>query len=60
MVIFNKKNIKKKFEEKGMKIGGRGIKRFLEIKEKEIELDIEKIIRRAKLSGKRVVREEDF
>lgn len=58
--MLNKKKIKKEFARKKMKIGQKAILKFDRLQEKFILREIEKAIRNAKISGRKVVKEEDF
>lgn len=60
MRFFNEKGLKKRFWEKGTKIGAKTLKYFIKVKEHLINTEIEKISRNAKLSGRKVVRKEDI
>lgn len=58
--MINKKGVKEEFKKKGMKISRKAIKRFIKIEEEKIGRDAEIIIRNARISGRKIVREEDF
>ena len=58
--MINKKGAKEKFREKGIKIGRKAIERFIKIQEEKIEEDIERIVRNARISGRKIAREEDI
>ena len=60
MAVLNKKGIKTCIKKEGMKIGDKALNRFIKIQEAKIRLDIEKAIRNSKISGRKVVNEEDF
>lgn len=58
--MINKKGVKEEFKKKGMKISRKAIKRFIKIEEEKIGRDAEIIIRNARISGRKIVREEDL
>ncbi len=60
MAVLNKKGIKTYFKKEGMKIGDKALNKFIKIQEARISLDAEKAIRNSKISGRKVLNEEDF
>ncbi len=60
MALISRKGIRKLFSEKGIKIGNNEAKRFVVSEEIRIRSGVEKAVRGAKISGRKVVREEDF
>ena len=60
MTIFNKKSIKQVFKKQGFKIGNKTLEKFIQFHNDKTLKEIDKIIRETKLSGRKVVREEDF
>lgn len=60
MTFLNKKGTKGHFKREGMKIGDKALNRFIKIQEAKILLDVEKAIRNSKISGRKVINEEDL
>jgi len=58
--LFNIKGIKEEFEKKGFKIGRRTIIEFFKLEEDKIKEDIKSAVRKARLSGRKIIRPEDF
>lgn len=58
--MFNVAGLKKAFEENGIKAGGFAIGKFIQIEEKDINKKIELVARKARISGRKVAREEDL
>lgn len=59
MAIINRKGLKKELARKGMRVGKKVLEFYVNLKEREIKEDVEKIARNAKLSGRKTVRKED-
>ena len=60
MTIFNKKALKQIFKKQGFKISNKTLEDFLKIHENKILKEINKITRETQLSGRKVIRKEDF
>ena len=60
MSLINKIELKRRFEEQEIKIGKKAADKFILIQEKNIVKDIEVLKRKASLSGRKVIRKEDF
>jgi len=58
--IFNAKGIKKEFQKAGIKIGNFALKEFLEKQEDSVAMEIALAVKNARISGRKVVRAEDF
>lgn len=59
MRILNRKGVKEAFRKEGASIN-KAVEDFAKLEEKRIEEDIEKAVRNARISGRKVVRREDF
>ena len=59
MGTLNRKGLKKKLAERGFRIGKNVLEFFIQLKEKEIGKEIEKIVRNARLSGRKTIKKED-
>ncbi|MEA3329384.1 MAG: hypothetical protein U9Q06_01440 [Nanoarchaeota archaeon] len=60
MSIFNKKKLKNKFTEEKLKISKQTLEKLAKVLEENIKHEINNIIRQTKLSGRKVIRQEDF
>lgn len=60
MTLINKKGLKIMFEKRGIKIGNGSLRKFADVLEANIEGDADKAVRAAKISGRKVVKIEDF
>ncbi len=60
MTIFNKKAIKQVFKKQGFKISNDTLEKFIKIHEDKMLKEIDAIIRETRLSGRKVIRVEDF
>lgn len=60
MVFISKKGIKKEFERRGMKIGSGAVISFIKLQENKIEDEIDKAVRNSRISGRKVVKNEDI
>lgn len=60
MGLINKKSLKKKFKDKNAKINNEIARKFINKLEKDVDKNIEMIVRNMKISGRKVVREEDI
>lgn len=60
MAFINKKALKREFAKRGARVGKNVLDFFIKIKEKDIKEDIEKIVRNAKLSGRKTIKKEDI
>lgn len=60
MELISKRGAKKWFEKSGMKIGKEAVISFIRFQEERIEVEIDKAVRNARISGRRVVKSEDF
>jgi len=58
--MIGKKSVKEKFKKTGIKIGKKAIEKFIKIEEEKIDKDVEKIVRNARISGRKIVGEEDL
>lgn len=58
--LFNAGGIKKEFQKAGIKIGRLALLKFLEKQEKLLAIEIASAVRKTRISGRKVVREEDF
>jgi len=67
MSIINRKELKKMFESKGIKIGTDASKAFSEKQREILEMEVEKVTRnariagrKAKIRGSKVIKKKDF
>lgn len=60
MRVLSKKGLKKKFKDRRMRIGNESLNYFIKTIEENLNKDIERIIRNAKISGRKVIKKEDF
>lgn len=58
--LFSIKGIKNEFESKGIKIGKIALEKFIKLQQDKIGLDIEAAARKARISGRKIVKESDF
>ncbi len=58
--MINKKGVKEKFKKIGVKISKKAIEKFIKIEEEKISKNAEKIARNARISGRKIVGEEDL
>lgn len=59
MAIINKNALKREFNKLGMRIGKDVLDFYIQIEKKKINNEIEKIVRNAKISGRKTIRKED-
>ena len=60
MSTINKKRLKEKFSKNRIKAGNAVIRAFIKIVEKEIDENIEKLARKLRIEGRKIVKEADF
>lgn len=60
MGLINKKSLKKKFKDKNAKISDEMARKFINKLERDVDKNIEMIVRNMRISGRKVVREEDL
>lgn len=60
MRVLSKKGLKKKFKDRRMRIGNDSLDYFIKILEENLNKNIERIVRNAKLSGRKAIKKEDF
>jgi len=60
MGTINKKALKKEFSRKGFRVNSKILELFINLIEKKLKTDTEKITRNARLSGRKTIRKEDF
>ena len=60
MASISKKWVKRRFKRRGIKIGDKAVVSFIKLQEKRIEDEIDKVARNSKISGRKVVKTEDF
>jgi len=58
--MINKKGVKEKFKKTGVKISKKAVEKFINIEEEKIGKDVEKAARNARISGRKIVGEEDM
>lgn len=54
------KAIKEEFEKRGFKIGKEAVIEFASLEKNKIIMDIDNAVRKVRISGRKVVRPEDF
>ncbi|MEK6903032.1 MAG: hypothetical protein AABW64_00100 [Nanoarchaeota archaeon] len=59
-MMINTKSIRDEFKKRKIRIGKEVLNLIIKSAEKEIKLEVEKIIRNARLVGRKTIKKEDF